>query len=66
MSKISVYNPKIDDVLDSRIDIITSDVKEFSIENKKIIALFGYDGLLKKITLKSSKKEYLVSLKFVK
>lgn len=35
-------------------------------ENKKIIALFGSDGLLKKITLKSSGKQFAVSLKFVK
>lgn len=65
MSLISVYNPKIDDVLDSRIYIKTNDVEEFSIENKKIVASFGRNGMLQNITLKSSGKQYPVSLKFV-
>lgn len=66
MSLISVYNPKIDDVfLDPRIDIKTSDFEEFSIQNKKIIASFGRNGMLHNITLKSSGKQYPVSLKFV-
>ncbi|KAL4122621.1 hypothetical protein QTP88_014914 [Uroleucon formosanum] len=65
MSLISVYNPKIDDVLDSRIYIKTDDVEEFSIENKKIVASFGRNGMLQNITLKSSGKQYPVSLKFV-
>lgn len=66
MSKISVYNPKTNVVLDHKIDIKTSDIKEFSIENENIIALFSSDGLLKSITLKSSGKQYPVSLKFVR
>lgn len=65
MSLISVYNPKIDDVLDPRIDIKTSDFEEFSIQNKKIIASFGRNGMLRNITLKSSGKQHQVSLKFV-
>jgi len=65
MSLINVYNPRIDEVLDPRIYIKTSDIEEFSIENKKIIASFGRNGMLQNITLKSSGKQYLVSLKFV-
>lgn len=66
MSKISVYNPKSDEVLDPRISIISIEPEEFSLENEKIVALFGRDGLLKNITLKSSGKQYRVLLKFVK
>lgn len=66
MSKISVYNPEIDAVLDNRIDIKTSDFEEFSIENKNIVVSFSRDGLLKSIKVKSSGKIYPVSLKFVK
>lgn len=66
MSKISVYNLKNDAVLDPRINIKHNDLEEFSIENEKLIATFGSDGLLQKVTLKSSSKQYLVSLKFVK
>jgi len=65
MSLISVYNPKIDDVLDPRIYVKTSDVEEFSIENNNIIASFGQNGMLQNIKLKSSGKQYPVSLKFV-
>lgn len=66
MSKISVYNPETDAVLDHRIHLKTSDLKEFSIENKNIVASFSQNGLLKNITVKSSGKQYPVSLKFVK
>lgn len=66
MSKISVYNPDINIVLDPRITIKTNELKEFSLENKKIIASFNCYGLLKNITIKSSRKQYPVSLKFVK
>lgn len=66
MSKISVYNPEIDAVLDPRIDIKTIDLEEFSIENEKIVASFSRDGLLKNIMLKSSGKQYPVSINFVK
>lgn len=66
MSKISVYNPDINIVLDPKITIKTSDLEEFSIENKKIIASFSRYGLLQSITMKSSRKQYPVSLKFVK
>lgn len=66
MSKISVYNPEIDAVLDNRIDIKITDLEEFSIENKNIVASFSPDGLLKSIKIKSSGKQYPVSLKFVK
>ncbi|VVC35673.1 Hypothetical protein CINCED_3A015041 [Cinara cedri] len=66
MSEISVYNPEIDAVLDPRIDIKTIDMEEFSIENEKIVASFNRDGLLKNIMLKSSGKQYPVSIKFVK
>lgn len=65
MSKISVYNPEIDAVLDNRIDIKTNDLEEFSIANKNIIVSFSHDGLLKSIKVKSSGKKYPVSLKFV-
>jgi len=65
MSLISVYNPKIDDVLDPRIYIKTNDVEKFSIENENIVASFGRNGMLQNITLKSSGKQYPVSLKFV-
>lgn len=65
MSLISVYNPKINDVLDPRIYIKTSNIEEFSIENQNIVASFGQNGLLQNITLKSSGKQYPVSLKFV-
>jgi len=65
MSLICVYNPNIDDVLDPRIYIKTSDIEEFSIENNNIIASFGQNGMLQNITLKSSRKQYPVSLKFV-
>lgn len=66
LSKISVYNSKMDTVLDPKINIKTSDLEEFSIENNNIVASFGNDGLLKNITLKASGKQYPVSLKFVK
>lgn len=66
MSKISVYNSKTDTVLDPKMDIKTNDLEEFSMENENIVASFGHDGLLKNITLKSSHKQYPVSLKFVK
>lgn len=66
MSKISVYNEKSDMDLDPRINIKNSQPKEFSIENKNIVASFGDNGLLKQLTLKSSGKQYPVSLKFVK
>lgn len=66
MSSISVYNSEIDAVLDSRIEIKTSNLEEFTIEGKQIDASFSHDGLLKMITLKSSGKQYPVSLKFVK
>lgn len=66
MSKISVYNPKAGVVLDHKIDIETSDITEFSIENENIVASFSSIGLLKSITLKSSGKQYPVSLKFVR
>jgi len=66
MSKISVYNSKTDIVLDPKIDIKTNDLEEFSIENENIVASFGHNGLLKSITLKSSRKQYPISLKFVK
>lgn len=65
MSLINVYNPKIDDVLDPRIYIKSNDIEEFSIENNNIIASFGRNGMLQNITLKSSRKQYPVSLKFV-
>jgi hypothetical protein len=65
MSLISVYNPKINDVLDPRIYIKTSNIEEFSIENQNIVASFGQNGMLQNITLKSSGKQYPVSLKFV-
>lgn len=66
MSKISVYNPEINTVLDHRIDIKTSGLEEFSIENKNIVASFSNNGLLKGLKMKSSGKQYPVSLKFVK
>lgn len=65
MSLISVYNPQINDVLDPRIYIKTSDAEEFSIENKNIVVTFSPNGMLQNITLKSSGKQYPVSLKFV-
>jgi hypothetical protein len=66
MSKISAYNPKTDAILDPRINIISNGLTEFSLENEKIVASFGRNGLLKNITLKSSGKQYQVLLKFVK
>lgn len=66
MSKISAYNLKTDAVLDPRINIISYELTEFSLENENIMASFGRDGLLKNITLKSSGKQYQVLLKFVK
>lgn len=67
MSKVSVYNPEIDEVLDPRINIKTiDDLEEFSIENENIVASFSHNGLLKNIMLKSSGKQYSVSIKFVK
>lgn len=66
MSKISVFNFKKRTVLNPNINIKTNDLEKFSIENENIIASFGNDGLLKSITLKSSGKQYPVSLKFVK
>lgn len=66
MSKIIVYNPDINAVLDPKIITKTSELEEFSIENKNILASFNRGGLLKNITIKSSGKQYPVSLKFVK
>ncbi|XP_025204712.1 alpha-mannosidase 2 isoform X2 [Melanaphis sacchari] len=65
MSLISVYNPKLDDALDPRIHVENSNIEEFSIQNKNIVASFGRNGMLQNITLKSSGKQYPISLKFV-
>lgn len=65
MSKISVYNDNSDINFDPRINVKNSELEEFSIENKKITASFGADGMLKQIVTKSSGRRYPVSIKFV-
>jgi len=66
MSNVSVYNSKTGIALHPKVDIKTNDLKDFSIENEKIIASFNRNGSLKSVTLKSSGKQYPISLKFVK